>query len=376
MSHEIRTPLTAIMGFTDILRKRIEDPETFEILEVIKRNALFLLNIVNEILDLAKVEAGRLTVSMTPYFPRDLVEDLVSSMSLRAKRKELPIMLDFASEVPEALIGDPTRLRQILLNLLGNAIKFTNEGHIAIKVGFTDGEDARLRFEVSDTGIGMSETEQKMIFEAFSQGDGSVTRRYGGTGLGLAISRRLVDKLGGTLSVESELGKGSAFVVELPVEVSTQGGDEILHEIEKDGAQKSFKRPTGTRRDLRVLVVDDNEGIREIVSLFLASTAAVVEAASSGLEAIEKVEGAARADEPFDVIVMDMQMPGLDGYEATRRLRESGFDKPIIALTAAAMHGDKERCLAAGCTGYLTKPFEPDELIESVVGQSVISLDE
>lgn len=370
MSHEIRTPLTAIMGFTDLLRKRNDDAETREALDVIKRNATFLLDIVNEILDLAKVEAGRLTIATTRYSPREVIEDLVSSMSLRTKRKGVPIVLDYAPQVPEILIGDPTRLRQILLNLLGNAIKFTNEGRIEIKVGFDDREQPRLRCAVIDTGIGMSEAEQELIFEPFSQGDGSVTRRYGGTGLGLAITRRLVDKLGGTLTVESELGQGSTFVIELPVEVPPAGAEETLPEVPRTDGQQGSRGPTGSLKDLRVLAVDDNEGIREIVSLFLAPMAAVVETASSGFEAIEKVEAASRADEPFDVIVMDMQMPDLDGYEATRRLRANGFDKPIIALTASAMHGDDERCFAAGCTGYLAKPFEPDELITSVVGQS------
>ena len=256
-------------------------------------------------------------------------------------------------EMPDLLLLDATRLHQILLNLVGNAIKFTEEGHVEIHAQFLGGESPLLRCQVIDTGIGMSEEEQREIFEPFRQSDMSGTRQHEGTGLGLTISSRIAEQLGGSIDVESTLGEGSKFTVEVPTEVRTASASQ--EPAAGSGDEEPFEQ------DLRahILVVDDNDEIRHLVRQILESAGATVTTVSRAAKALDEVRQANGDDPPFDLVLMDMQMPDMDGYDATRRLRELGFERPIVALTAAAMSGDEQRCFEAGCTGYLTKPIEP-----------------
>ncbi|MFU8802575.1 MAG: CheR family methyltransferase [Bradymonadaceae bacterium] len=365
-SHEIRTPMTCILGFADLLLESLEDKKDRSSVETIKKNALFLLDIINEILDLTKIEEGKFEVENRRFDPRDLMQEVTDLMQVRAHEKSLPLTIEYDADVPSLVETDPTRLRQILLNLVENALKFTSEGYVAVKVGFVHGEEPRLQMKIVDTGIGMTEREQEKMFEPFVQADTSLTRKYGGTGLGLTITRRLIDLLGGTIDVESERGEGTTFVVEIPVRLPAEEEAVGAEPAEED--EKAVKVPVSSAdgKKPRVLVVDDYEEICRLFSLFLTNAGADVETASNGREALERIDVAERAGAPFDVVIMDMQMPELDGYEATRALRRSGFEAPIIALTAAAMEGNDKVCFAAGCTDYMSKPVRPGDLVDLV----------
>jgi PAS domain S-box-containing protein len=361
MSHEIRTPMTAVLGYADILAARVkDDPVCSEKVRIIKRNGNFLLEIINDILDLSKIEAGRIELVHERMEVAELVGDVLSLMQMRASDKGLHLRLEYATEVPEYVVTDPTRLRQILINLIGNAIKFTEVGTVSLVVHF-DVERWRLVFEVVDTGIGIPPELQQALFEPFNQGDTSHSRKYGGTGLGLTISRRLAQMLGGTIRVHSVPGQGSTFTVDVEAGPASADLPLIRPCI---GAEDSFEHESSPRRlDCRVLVVDDREDIRLLAEHFVTEAGGRVVTTCDGWEAIEAVQAAETEDDPFAIVLMDMQMPNLDGREATRKLRNSGFRRPIIAITADAMQGDRERALIAGCDGYLSKPINRDELI-------------
>ena len=365
MSHEIRTPMTAILGFCDVLLENASFGQRLDATQTIKRNAEHLLTLINDILDLSKIEAGKLSLESVPCRPRQMLEDVVSLMKVKADAKSLPLDSQCGQGVPERISTDPVRLRQILVNLIGNAIKFTETGFVKVSVEAEkkDRDKTMLRFEVTDTGIGMHPEQVANIFEPFSQADASTTRKFGGTGLGLTISKRLAERLGGDITVESEIEKGSTFTLR----VEAVPVDEALPYEENDNSDISRDELSEQARVIppgcRILLAEDGIDNQRLISLLLKKAGASVEVAENGLVAAEV---AMTGDEPFDLILMDMHMPLKDGYEATRELRQAGYKGPIIALTANAMKEDEKKCLDAGCDAYLAKPIDREKLIQTV----------
>jgi PAS domain S-box-containing protein len=364
MSHEIRTPLNGILGFTELLIRdqNIGEAERRDYIRTIRSSGKHLLELINDILDLSKIEAGQLQVERTACSPHHLIAEVVSVLRARAQEKGITLDYRWDSDIPEAIPSDPYRLRQLLMNLVGNAVKFTEQGGVDVVARLTPvGSRAELVLEVRDTGIGIAQEHLEDIFKPFVQADNSVTRRFGGTGLGLTITRNICESLGGSLAVESELGRGSTFTATLPA------GDLADVRVNERPPEQGRGDIVDTREGkenldgLRILLVDDGETNRKLIQLFLARQGADVTTAENGELAVAATRGA-----HFDVILMDMQMPVMDGYAATRRLRSQGYDKPIIALTAHAMLGDRNRCEEAGCSGYLTKPVNVDELVRVV----------
>jgi signal transduction histidine kinase/FixJ family two-component response regulator len=360
MSHEIRTPMAAILGYADVLLGHLKDPDNRNCVLVMKRNGQHLLELINDILDLSRIEAGKLEIDVQSVSLVQLVDDVQALMQVRADAKNLMFHAEFSSTVPETIGTDPTRLRQVLINLIGNAIKFTEEGSVVLSVGLRDKNV--LAFSVRDTGIGMSDTQRERLFKPFSQGDSSVTRSYGGSGLGLAISNRLAAMLGGEISLESEPGVGSTFTLTFPFEPidDSQLVQPDLTIRIRDVAELNAKPP---KLDCRVLVVDDRRDVRHISQHFLEKAGATVSTAEDGQQGIDTALAARDAGEPFDLVVMDMQMPNVDGLQAVAGLRSAGIEWPIIALTADAMKGDRDKCLNGGCDDYLSKPIDQAKLI-------------
>ena len=365
MSHEIRTPMTAVLGYTDLLMAGEEDAEKLDFLRTIKRNGQFLLEIINDILDLSKIEAGKLDIVRQSFSIEELVTEVHTTMAGRAAEKDLGFTLELVAPVPPQIESDPKRLRQILVNLIGNAIKFTDQGQIRIRVRHRREDDrSRLQIDVVDTGIGMTVEQQGRLFQPFSQGDPSATRSIGGTGLGLAISQRLASMLGGEIRVKSQQGEGSTFTCEIAAEAVAESGGELPDTTRTD--RETTRDPQPERLSCRVLVVDDRREVLFLTRHFLKESGAIVESATDGVEAVEAIQRTMDGGRGFDLVLLDMQMPRLDGYETASRLRSMGFRQPIIALTADAMQGDRERCITAGCNGHLSKPINRDELIEVV----------
>ncbi len=373
MSHEIRTPMTAILGYVDLLADHGDAipgaPSREEAVDTIRRNARHLLAIINDILDLSKIEAGHMTVDRQRVRTADLAQDVMRLMDDRARQKGIALRLAFDGEVPDSISTDPTRLRQVLINLLGNAVKFTEQGAVTLTVRRQAGEDRVLDFEVSDTGIGMSPEQLSRIYHPFMQADTSTTRRFGGTGLGLAITRRCVDILGGTISVRSAPGTGTAFTVRLEVGdmASTPTASLRAPAATADGAA-AIRLPGAVRQPLsgvRVLLAEDGIDNQRLIRFHLELAGARVDIVDNGAKALERVQGSSRMDR-HDVILMDMQMPVMDGYEAVRRLVAAGERTPIIALTAHGMVGDREKCMDAGCRDYLCKPVDSRALIAAI----------
>ncbi|MEX2026685.1 MAG: response regulator, partial [Pirellulaceae bacterium] len=366
MSHEIRTPLNAILGFADLLRRGMETSETErrEYLETIHKSGGHLLSVINDILDLSKIEAGQLQVEQLRCCPAQIIAEAVSVLRVRAREKNLSLDYHWSGPLPESIVTDPARLRQLLLNVIGNAIKFTEEGGIQVVAQIICGDVPKLVVDVIDTGIGIPQDKLHQIFEPFCQADTSVTRRFGGTGLGLTICRRLARALGGGISVQSGVGKGSIFTIAIdsgPIDrFRGEGGPEaeFIHS-ENVASQTSSVSLAGRR----ILVADDGDSNRRLIQIVLGRAGAEIVMAANGRQAIEVA-----ARQHLDLILMDMQMPVMDGYGAASAIRARGLKTPIIALTAHAMKGDREKCLAAGCTGYLTKPIDLDRLASSVAG--------
>jgi len=359
MSHEIRTPMTAITGFTELLLSEERLPEEQrENLLAIQRNADSLLAIINDILDLSKIEAERLRLEQMDWSPRQVVQSVETSMRDQANKKNLSLEVAYVEPVPWAIYTDPVRLRQILVNLVGNGIKFTDSGGVRITVRHFPGEGARSRmqFEVADSGIGISAPAIKELFEPFTQADMSSRRQFGGTGLGLSISQRLAEMLGGRIEVESELGKGSTFTLTI------DAGPSERKEEAKPPPGVSWETEERTVADVReglqgrVLLAEDIPEMARLTQRILENTGLRLDWAEDGLVAHERAMASKAAGEPYDLILMDIRMPIMDGYEATRRLRADGWEGPIIALTAHSMRGDREKCLEAGCDDYLSKP--------------------
>ncbi len=374
MSHEIRSPLTAIMGFAELLLDRSTPPEEQRAhLATIHRNGEHLLALINDILDISKVEAGKLEIERLDCAPVELLEDVRALMTAKLREKKLVLGIDYETQIPRRIHTDPVRLRQILVNLVGNAIKFTEFGGIRMAVGFLAAgaeRPARLYVRVSDTGIGMTPEQLGRLFQPFVQADASTTRRFGGTGLGLSIARRLAQMLGGDIRAESQAGKGSTFTVE--IETGTIDSHE-LHDprAERTGARAASEPPRNDApladlHGLSVLLADDGRDNQKLISLVLTRAGATVLTVENGRLACEKALGAQHDGTPFDVILMDMQMPELDGWSATTLLRSVGYDGPVIALTANVMDGDRDRCLAAGCDDFASKPIDKGVLLATI----------
>ncbi|MGD9646581.1 MAG: response regulator [Pirellulales bacterium] len=363
MSHEIRTPLNSILGYAELMRRGVapEEHETF--IETIHSSGQHLLSLIDDILDLSKIEAGRMNFERVRCSPHQVISEVLSLLRVRAHEKGLSLDCRWTSGVPETILTDPARLRQLLVNLVGNAIKFTDRGGVSLVASISmERPDPRFVIEVRDTGIGIPQQRHESIFLPFEQGDGSATRRFGGTGLGLAISRCLAEGLGGEITVDSELGRGSVF--RLTIDTGPLDDVRMLESPPTEALSSGETRARERVRRLagaRVLLVEDGETNRQLIRLVLEEAGVEVVCAENGLEGLSLA-----SRDKFDLILMDMQMPLMDGYAATCRLRERGCQLPIIALTAHAMRGDKEKCFAAGCSGYLTKPVNIDALLSTV----------
>jgi len=379
MSHEIRTPMTAILGYADVLAGLVDQAEQRECVQIIKRNGDHLLGIINDILDLSKIEAGSLHVERAPIFLPVILGEIVSLMRVRAEAKSLRLKLEYRGPIPQTIYTDAIRFRQILINLVGNAVKFTETGEIKIVVQLRDRDAAepKLQCEVIDTGVGLDPQELERLFQPFQQADSSAARRFGGTGLGLAISRTLAEALGGDITAASTPGQGSTFT--LTVATGSLEGVPMLDNVSEAilppvAAPVEDKKAPEIRLNCRILLAEDGLDNQRLICRYLRMAGAEVEVVEDGQQVLEEVLAPRpgcnpTSDEPkkpYDVILMDMQMPVLDGYETTRRLRAEGYTGPIIALTANAMSDDRRKCLDAGCDAYLAKPIVRDALLAAV----------
>ncbi|MGH7193390.1 MAG: ATP-binding protein, partial [Candidatus Saccharimonadales bacterium] len=427
----IRTPMTAILGFTELLLDgcapgKTLDSDSREALDTIQRNGRHLIAIINDILDLSKIESGKLEIEKAWASPKQIVGEVVELMRVRADGKALPIDASIDGALPEAIETDPTRLRQVLINLLGNAIKFTEMGAVQLTTRWrAECEAGELVFEIVDTGIGMSDEQISRLFQPFSQADASTTRRFGGTGLGLSISKRLTEMMGGSIEVGSKLGEGSTFTVRLPVSSAcpaaapavpatcatarvapvlvaghapapvaghvpilvagyapapvaptlVAGQDPVLVAGRGgDSNNPAIDAPIAIHDSLplagcRILLAEDGPDNQRLIGHILRRAGAQLTLATDGQRAVEAAHDAGDRDEPFDVILMDMQMPVLDGCEATRRLRADGYQRPIIALTALSTASEHRECRLAGCDDVATKPVDRAALIATIQGK-------
>jgi signal transduction histidine kinase/ActR/RegA family two-component response regulator len=371
MSHEIRTPMTAILGFADYLDdSTLDRTGSQDALQTIKRNGEHLLAIINDILDLSKIESGKLVIEQVRCSPRQIVADVIELLQVRIAAKGLAATTHFDPRVPQHVLTDPTRLRQIVLNLVSNAVKFTETGGVQVIVRWRDQNESRplLQIDVVDTGIGMTPDQMSRLFQPFTQADSSTTRRFGGSGLGLAISHRLAEMLGGTITASSVCGAGSTFQLLLPTPaLAADGSDDSLRS--SDSAlrrqQKEPNRQPLTGR--RLLLAEDAPDNQRLIMYVLRKAGADVTLAENGAVACELSLAAQHEGKPFDVVLMDMQMPIVDGYQAVKQLRQAGYHEPIIALTAHSMGSDRQVCLDAGCDDFATKPIDRARLI-SLIG--------
>ncbi|TCS94373.1 signal transduction histidine kinase [Tepidimonas ignava] len=339
MSHEIRTPLNGVLGMLELLQGTALDDEQRHLVATARHSAQLLLALLNDILDFSKIEAGRLVLESVPFQPAALVRATVDGLRGQAHAKGLALTCHAADDLPPWVRGDPTRLQQVLVNLVGNAIKFTEQGWVAVRAEW---RDAHLVVAVQDTGIGIEPARVAALFEPFVQTDASHTRRFGGTGLGLAICHRLIQAMGGTIDVVSAPGQGSTFTFRVPLPVVVQA----------PASQPAGGATTQWRRGARALVVEDNAINQQVVCRLLQRQGVETVVAGDGAQALALLR-----EEPFDLVLMDCQLPGMDGWETTRRARAQGFRGPVVALTANATEDDRRLCLAAGMDDFLAKPF-------------------
>ena len=375
MSHEIRTPMTAILGFSELLeRNDLEDDPALisDAIQTIRTNATHLLSVINDILDMSKIEAGRMKVEQIAFSPVQILEEVMSLLKPRALGKGIQLELHFDTLLPKVIYSDPTRVRQILLNLVGNSIKFTEVGSVNIHVAYFV-QSNQIQFRIVDSGIGMTPAQLSYVtsFEAFSQADDSTTRQFGGTGLGLRISNTLAKLLGGSILAESTMGVGSSFIATISANIPTANSNKEAVDDQESPIHSSITQ-TLTRSKalldskeqilagLKILLVEDGPDNQKLISFHLKKSGAEVTVAENGLVAVELFESGKTF---FDLVFMDIQMPEMDGIESTRRLRNSGFAVPIVAITAHAMESDRQKCLEAGCNAYATKPIGRDELV-------------
>ena len=377
MSHEIRTPMNALLGYVDLMcDPDATDENRARYGQTVRKSGEHLLNILNDILDVSRIEASRLVVNAADFSPFGLAHEVASLLRSQALEKDLTLSLEVAGAIPQIVESDLVRVRQVLLNLVGNAIKFTEEGNVRLVVrldGSVESDHRYVCFDVIDTGVGIPEADLDMIFEPFSQVDTSSTREYGGSGLGLTICRRLALLLGGDVEVRSQVGVGTTFTLKLYAGelTPTMLRDYTAEECRLDGedgagedAAAQFRDANGeVTVDARVLIVEDVKFNQLLVGALMRRAGAEVALAGNGKEGYEMAVEARRRGEPFDLVLMDMQMPVMDGYEATRKLRADGFDLPIVALTARAMVGDRDKCIEVGCTEYATKPLDKEKLL-------------
>ena len=365
MSHEIRTPLNGVIGMLDLANRSGLSPEQNELLAMAQGSADTLLVVINDILDFSKVEAGKLQLDFAGFDLAEIVSEAVRTVALRAYEKRLELATHISPDFPRSLLGDPNRLRQVLINLLGNAIKFTEHGQVALRVEpeRLNGEELELKFSIRDTGIGIPHEKQGMIFEPFIQADASTTRKYGGTGLGLPISARIVALMDGRIWVESEPGEGSTFYF---TAVFKFAGERVGAGMIENGHHLRGKESAHQSRILKIMVAEDNLVNQKLVVRFLEQAGHQPVVANTGKEALQMWH-----EDSFDAILMDVQMPEMDGLAATSAIRAAEKvlarpHVPIIAMTAHAMKGDRERCLAAGMDAYLAKPIVLRDLLDSI----------
>ena len=376
MSHEIRTPMTAILGFADVLLERgnLDDapPERVEAAEAIRRNGEYLLGLLNDILDLSKIEAGKMTVERVDCSLCRTIAEVASLARVRADAKGLAFNIKYLGAVPEIIQSDPTRLRQILINLIGNAIKFSEVGSVQLVTRFVgDGPEPLIQFDLVDTGIGMTAQQVAGLFQPFTQADASTTRKYGGTGLGLTISQRLAELLGGEITViETAAGAGTRMRVSVPTGsldgvkmIEDPMAATVVTPTAAGDAARTDERPLAA---CHILLAEDGPDNQRLIVHMLKKAGAQVTVVENGSLVVDVALGARNDARPFDVILMDMQMPVIDGYRATRLLRQKGYTAPIVALTAHAMASDREKCIQAGCNDYNAKPINRKKLIETI----------
>jgi signal transduction histidine kinase/ActR/RegA family two-component response regulator len=364
MSHELRTPLTAILGFTTLLESTSSsDDERKDQIQTIRRNGEHLLSLIGDILDISRIESGRHQLNLSPVNLPELCQQVVATFQAAAVSKSVQLVLDFDSPVPQHITADNTALRQVLINLVGNAIKFTQHGGVTLRVSMNASAAApTLHFRVTDTGMGMTPEQLERLFKPFSQADNSITRKFGGTGLGLAISQKLAHLMAGQIAVASTPNVGSSFTFSLPISLvdaqSPSADFQIKAQVATEPSPVTNDKPLLGRKILYADDTSDNRALLKHLLKKLGATPTVVDGGQAALDEVEK-------NNHFDIILLDVQMPGLNGYDTARALRQRGITKPVMALTAHALPEDRQKCLAAGCDDYLTKPVDVQKLIRA-----------